>query len=691
MEVGGPPQLLALLDALDPDPERRSMRAVFARRDVGPIAAWAAKLDGRKLPPEFAQFVGGHELTPQEHALRILTVAQATHPKHFGLANQLARRFNARQMEQRITYFRIALALRPDNAVCWNNLGSALLLTRDQVGAEAAFRESLRLDPNNSRPHTGLGNVLFEQKKYDAAFAEFREAIRLDPTYAVALNNIGNVLRDKGDFDGAIDSYKKANRIDPKFVLPLVTLGQLLISRGKDDGAIAAFHEAIEKDPPYASAHYALGNVLLKRRDLDGAITEYEATVMLEPSSAPACNSLASALCERGQPLAARQVLRDGVKRNPDWLNTPQTWVRYNIACCAALAAAGKGMRDTVKADPPALRKEALGSLTAELSAWRITLNAGPEKNRGLVHQRMQHWLDDADLGEIRDVEKLPGPERDRWRILWEDVRQLRDETAVSSQPKKVSADGRATAAKQEGPKSEPHAVGPEGLKFTGELSDEDKRVDVNVNFQRARLPAKMYLVQLKAGSKYRLEMVSETLDSFLIVQDKEGKQLAFDDDSGGVNKLDARLDFTPPQTGTYKIFAASNARKTKPGKYTLTVRRLGAGGGKVHERGKGGWNSRSTGSTRAARAVLTVCRLGGGRRRDERELAGPVRPQSLGVPAGLVEQGHPPRVALGNRMVAAPEPQRLYDERGGGLPQSAPSWRAGGPSLTSVTHHGQG
>jgi serine/threonine protein kinase/cytochrome c-type biogenesis protein CcmH/NrfG len=435
MDLGGPPRLLALLDALDPDPERRSVRAEFARRDAGPIAAWAAKLDGRKLPPEFAVFVGGHPLTPQEHALRILTVAQATHPTHFGLANQTARRFRDEQPNERIAYYRIALALRPANAICWNNLGAALRSTEDLVGAEAALRESIRLDPKNARPHAGLGNVLFDKKNYDGALAEFQEASRLDPTSALPLNNMGNVLRLKRDFPGAIAAYEKANQIEPKFVLPLVNLGNLHIARGKSDEGIAAFRDAIERDPNSADAHIALGDALLNRKDFNGAITAYEESVKLAPHSSPACNSLAGALCGRGEPLAARQALRDGVKRNPDWLNTPQTWVRYNLACCAALAAAGKGKHDTVKADPPALRKEALGLLTAELGAWRITLNAEPEKNRILVHQRMQHWLRDADLGAVRDVEKLPGPERDHWRTLWEDVRQLRDETAVSRQP----------------------------------------------------------------------------------------------------------------------------------------------------------------------------------------------------------------------------------------------------------------
>src|SRR5260370_28044109 len=67
--------------------------------------------------------------------------------------------------------------------------------------------------------------------------------------------------------------------------------------------------------------------------------------------------------------------------------------------------------------------------------------------------------------------------------------------------------------------------------------------------------------------------MMSEDPDAFLVVQDAGGKQLVFDDDSGG--NLNAKLDFTPPADGTYKVFAAS---LKGTGKFVLTVRQMGAG-----------------------------------------------------------------------------------------------------------------
>ena len=91
------------------------------------IAERVAKLDGGTISPAFAQLVGGHSLTTQEQAIRILTAAQAAHPSHFGLAMETAKRFANHHLDEKITYCRVALAIHPLKAICYSNLGVAAL------------------------------------------------------------------------------------------------------------------------------------------------------------------------------------------------------------------------------------------------------------------------------------------------------------------------------------------------------------------------------------------------------------------------------------------------------------------------------------------------------------------------------------------------------------------------------------
>jgi serine protease Do len=137
------------------------------------------------------------------------------------------------------------------------------------------------------------------------------------------------------------------------------------------------------------------------------------------------------------------------------------------------------------------------------------------------------------------------------------------------------------------------YSVGKDGLKIEGTVEATDKKVEIEVKDKRGSLPAKLYPVKLTGGVKYRILMSSDALDAFLVLQDAAGKQLAFDDDSGGGSKgLDAQIDFTAPKDGTYKIYAAA---LQGTGKFILTVRPTGGdkkekeGAGKVQEVGKDG------------------------------------------------------------------------------------------------------
>ena len=73
-------------------------------------------------------------------------------------------------------------------------------------------------------------------------------------------------------------------------------------------------------------------------------------------------------------------------------------------------------------------------------------------------------------------------------------------------------------------------------------------------------LPAKRFDVPMQSGKNYQMTMDSKELDSFLVLQDKTGKELAFHDaDSGG--ELNSLLHYTPATDDIYTVFAASLRR----------------------------------------------------------------------------------------------------------------------------------
>lgn len=75
--------------------------------------------------------------------------------------------------------------------------------------------------------------------------------------------------------------------------------------------------------------------------------------------------------------------------------------------------------------------------------------------------------------------------------------------------------------------------------------------------------------VKLKAGKTYQIDLISDDFDAFLRLENKDSKELAFDDDSGG--DLNSRIVFVCKEDGEYRIIMTSLNRQ--PGSFVLKVR----------------------------------------------------------------------------------------------------------------------
>ncbi|HEV3262414.1 MAG TPA: hypothetical protein VG013_36520, partial [Gemmataceae bacterium] len=115
---------------------------------------------------------------------------------------------------------------------------------------------------------------------------------------------------------------------------------------------------------------------------------------------------------------------------DPKLASNLQAGHRYNAACYAALAAAGKG-KDAAKLDDKErtrLLQQALGWLRADLALRTKQLETGKPANRAEVQKTMRHWQQDTNLAGIRDaaaLAKLPADQQKACTQLWADVGEL--------------------------------------------------------------------------------------------------------------------------------------------------------------------------------------------------------------------------------------------------------------------------
>jgi tetratricopeptide (TPR) repeat protein len=128
------------------------------------------------------------------------------------------------RVDEAITHYRAALAIRPDYGPSYNNLGTALMAKGDLVAAVAAFRESLRLQPESASARKlladanyDLGSARLERGDIDGAEAALRDSLLLNPNSAEAHNNLGIALASSGRLDDAMLHWRQALQLKPGF------------------------------------------------------------------------------------------------------------------------------------------------------------------------------------------------------------------------------------------------------------------------------------------------------------------------------------------------------------------------------------------------------------------------------------------------------------------------------------------
>jgi len=100
-------------------------------------------------------------------------------------------------------------------------------------------------------------------------------------------------------------------------------------------------------------------------------------------------------------------------------------------------------------------------------------------------------------------------------------------------------------------------------LRIDGRIAKEDP-INISRNGHE-----NVFVVHLSPARTYTIDMRSKQFDTYLIVENMRGEQLAQDDDGGG--NLNSRLTYRPPSEGYYRVIATTFAQNAT-GDYFLSI-----------------------------------------------------------------------------------------------------------------------
>jgi protein O-mannosyl-transferase len=261
--------------------------------------------------------------------------ATAITSNNYIAANNLAQvLFESGRFDEAIAECREALKIKPDLAAAHNNLGAALIQSR-QGGSTALgqnsideaighYRAALQIKPDFMQARSNLGNALLQKGQVDEAISQFQKALEIDPQCAEAEFALGKVFWQKREINEAIAHYQRAVQIRPEYAEARYSLGNAFVAEGKYSEAIASYEAAVRTRADYFEAHYNLGCVLATVGNTSDALGELNEAVRINGESPKAHCTLGSLLARMGHREEAVTHLKEALRLKPDYNDAKQ-------------------------------------------------------------------------------------------------------------------------------------------------------------------------------------------------------------------------------------------------------------------------------------------------------------------------------------------------------------------------------
>lgn len=205
---------------------------------------------------------------------------------------------------------RRAIALEPNSADCWNNLGIVLQEIGKIDESDASLRRALELNPNDPKTLSNIGNTCRLAGRMDEAEKYYRRALELDPESAQTYNNLAALVAARGNLDLGVEYAREALVCEPQYSDAYLTLSDIESVRFNYKEALRWIDALLAYAQNHVGALGAKARLLRKCGRCDEALVLIQRAVMLAPKDGSIQYRLGEVLQALGQTEAALDAYR---------------------------------------------------------------------------------------------------------------------------------------------------------------------------------------------------------------------------------------------------------------------------------------------------------------------------------------------------------------------------------------------
>jgi len=232
----------------------------------------------------------------------------------FGASKAILGDFNSAKAS-----FEKVIALQPESAAPYNNLGTLCKLQDDVSTAIEYYYKAIEKDPNHFDSLKNLAFCLQTSGALEKSLEYFERVLKIKSDDYELYNHAGSAYSKCNKSKEAAECYKKALSLKPDFNPAINNLANIYYHDREFDKAIELYEKAIENDPNYGDAYNNLANALKDIGFLDEAIVNYEKSIEFQPEKAELYSNYSVALKDKFELDRSLKAIDRALELKPDF------------------------------------------------------------------------------------------------------------------------------------------------------------------------------------------------------------------------------------------------------------------------------------------------------------------------------------------------------------------------------------